>query len=63
MKTQLSDSEIVQCLIEAEQRKADSSLPTDVRIRSFETYAILLREASNRGFDYAEIIKKAKDAK
>ena len=54
-RTALTDAELWQCLSEAEQRKADGTLPIDVRIRSFETYAICLREASNRGFDYATL--------
>jgi hypothetical protein len=52
MKTQLTDAELWRAMVEAEERKADSSLPLDVRIRSFETYALCLREASNRGYSY-----------
>ena len=51
-RTALTDSELWQCLIEAEQRKADQSLPLDVRIRSFETYSLCLRSAHNRGHDH-----------
>ena len=53
MKTQLSDIELWQCLSDADERKSDSTLPIDVRVRSFETYARCLREAANRGYDYA----------
>ena len=52
MKTKLTNAELWQTMTEAEQRKSDSTLPIDVRVRSFETYAICLREAHNRGFDY-----------
>jgi hypothetical protein len=52
MKTKLTDQELWQCLAEAEERKSDSELPLDVRVRSMETYAICLREADNRGYDY-----------
>jgi hypothetical protein len=55
MKTHLSDAELWQCLDEADARKVDKSLPLDVRIRSFETYSICLREASNRGYDYSTL--------
>lgn len=58
-KTSLTDAELWQCLSEAEQRKSDSGLPIDVRVRSFETYSICLREADNRGFDYATLQAKA----
>ena len=52
MKTKLTDQELWQCLSDAEARKSDSGLPLDVRVRSAETYAICLREADNRGYDY-----------
>lgn len=52
-RTQLTDAELWQCMLEAEQRKADSQLPIDVRVRSSETFALCLREASNRGYDYS----------
>ncbi len=55
MKNKLTDKELWQCLAEAEARKSDSTLPLDVRVRSFETYAICLREADNRGYDYATL--------
>ena len=55
MKTKLTNQELWQCLAEAEERKSDSTLPLDVRIRSFETYSICLREADNRGYDYATL--------
>lgn len=55
MKTILTDAELWACLDEADARKSDSDLPLDVRIRSFETYAICLREASNRGYDYGTL--------
>lgn len=51
-KDRLSDAELWQCLAEAEARKADRELPLEVRIRSAETFALCLREASNRGYDY-----------
>jgi hypothetical protein len=59
-KTKLSDKELWQCLDEADARKADASLPIDVRVRSFETYSICLREATNRGYDYATLKAYAK---
>jgi hypothetical protein len=55
----LSDADLWRCLNEADHRKSDSSLPIDVRVRSFETYAICLREADNRGLDYATLKAKA----
>jgi len=51
----LTDQMLWQCLVEAEQRQRDSTLPIDVRIRSSETYALCLREADNRGHDYASL--------
>lgn len=54
-KTKLTDRELWQCLNEADQRRADSTLPIDVRVSSFETYSICLREASNRGYDYTTL--------
>jgi len=51
----LSDQDLWLCLIEAEQRKADADLPMDVRIRSFQTYNLCLREAKNRGLDYVSL--------
>lgn len=56
MKTKLTDAELWQAMTEAEQRKSDSALPIDVRVRSFETYAICLREAHSRGFDYGTLM-------
>lgn len=61
MKTQLSDIELWQCLNEADERKSDSTLPIDVRIRSFETYSLCLREAANRGYDYAGLKARAQE--
>ena len=58
-KQRLNDTELWQCLNEAEQRKLDGSLPIDVRIRSAETFAICLREASNRGYDYSTLKQAA----
>lgn len=55
----LTDAELWQCLSEAEARKSDKSLPIDVRVSSFETYSICLREADNRGFDYSTLRAKA----
>jgi hypothetical protein len=48
----MTNSMLHQCLIEAEQRKTDSTLPIDVRVRSFETYELLLRVAESRGLVY-----------
>jgi len=53
MKTKLTDAELWQCLDEAEHRKGDGTLPIDVRVRSAETFSLCLREAHNRGYDYA----------
>jgi hypothetical protein len=58
MQTKLSDAELWICLSEAESRKGNSNLPIDVRVRSFETYAICLREADNRGYDYKAALMK-----
>lgn len=55
----LTNKELYQCMIEAEQRKSDSDLPMDVRIRSMETFTICLREADNRGFDYSSLKQAA----
>jgi hypothetical protein len=54
-RSKLTDVELWLCLDEADTRKSDSSLPIDVRVRSFETYSICLREADNRGYDYATL--------
>lgn len=59
MQTKLTDQELWLAMSEAEARKSDSELPLDVRIRSFETYSICLREAHNRGFDYGTLKAKA----
>lgn len=55
----LTDAELWLCLSEAEARKSAKELPMDVRVRSFETYSICLREASNRGYDYSTLRAKA----
>jgi hypothetical protein len=55
MQTKLSDSELAVIMLEAESRKQNSTLPLDARIRSSETYALALREAHNRGYDYKSI--------
>lgn len=60
MRTALTDKELWTCLDEADARKSDNTLPIDVRIRSLETYAICLREADNRGYDYTTLKAKAK---
>lgn len=52
MKTQLTNAELWQSMIEAEQRKGDNALPIDVRVKSFKTYTMCLREAHRRGYDY-----------
>ncbi len=54
-QTKLSDKELWQCLKEADDRKSDGGLSIDVRVRSFETYSICLREADNRGYDYSTL--------
>ena len=54
-KTKLTDKELWTCLDEAEARRLDNTLPLDVRVRSFETYSICLREAHNRGYDYGTL--------
>jgi hypothetical protein len=51
---------LYQCLIEAEQRKADKTLPIDVRARSCETYTLLLRAAHNRGYDMQSLKEAVK---
>lgn len=43
------------CFTEAEQRKSDKSLPMDVRIRSAETCALLLRAADNAGHSHESL--------
>lgn len=48
----LTDEELWQCLCEAEARKADNSLPMDVRIRSFQTFSLCLHAAHERGLGY-----------
>lgn len=58
-KRHLTDAELWQCLDKADARKADGTLPIAVRVRSFETYSLCLREASNRGYDYASLKAKA----
>ena len=57
----LTDEMLWQCLDEADQRKCDGSLPMDVRIRSWQTYSLCLREVGNRGYDYSTF--KAKFAR
>ena len=51
----LSDQDLWLCLIEAEQRTANTALPMDVRIRSFQTYNLCLHVAKNRGLDYVSL--------
>ena len=51
----LSDQDLWLCLIEAEQRTANTDLPMDVRIRSFQTYNLCLHVAKNRGLDYVSL--------
>ena len=55
----MDDKMLYQCLVEAEQRKADKSLPIEVRVRSAETYALLLRAALDRGYDYGALKRAA----
>lgn len=55
----LSNADLWQAMSEAEARKADQTLPLDVRVRSNETYSLCLREAHNRGYDYAGLRKAA----
>lgn len=52
IKDPLSDQMLWKCLDEADQRKADPTLPLDVRISSAQTYAICLRAAADRGHTY-----------
>jgi hypothetical protein len=59
-KQRLSDCELWTCLDEADARKSDKTLSIDVRVRSAETYSICLREAHNRGYDYATLKAIAK---
>jgi hypothetical protein len=54
-KQRLSDCELWDCLIEADARKSDKTLPIDVRVCSAETYALCLCEAHNRGYDYTTL--------
>jgi hypothetical protein len=58
----LPDAYLWQCLDEADQRRADKSLPLEVRVRSAETYALCLLEAQNRGYDYAGLRTAASKA-
>lgn len=53
---------LLQCLIEAEARKRDDTLPMDVRIRSTETFSLLLRRADNEGlmFTGGKLVAKPK---
>ena len=51
-QTKLTDAQLRACLSEADARRANCSLPIDLRVRSFKTYAICLREAVNRGLSY-----------
>ena len=62
MKTKLTDAELWQAMTEAEARKADRTLTIDARVRSFETYALCLREAHSRGFDYGTLKAAANGA-
>ena len=55
MKTKLTDAELWQTLAQAESIKHDKTLDIAVRIRSAETIALCLREAANRGMDYAAL--------
>jgi hypothetical protein len=57
MQTALTDSQLWQCLNEADARKSDGSLPIDVRVRSLQTYTLCLREAHKRGYDYTTMKK------
>jgi hypothetical protein len=51
-RSKLTHRELWACLSEADARRSNGNLPIDVRVRSFETYAICLREAANRGLGY-----------
>jgi hypothetical protein len=55
----LEDVMLYQCLIEAEARKNDISLPIEVRIRSFETYNLCLQSAADRGYDLQSLKEAA----
>lgn len=54
-QTILTDTELWLCIDEADKRRADSSWPIDVRVRSFETYSLLLQVAKSRGYSYATL--------
>lgn len=54
-KAALTDRELWDCLTEADARRADTSLPLGVRIRSCETYSLCLRALTDRGHDYATL--------
>ena len=58
-KHNLSLPELWQCMIEAETRQRDSSLPLDVRIRSAETANLCLQAAGIRGYSYEAFRKSA----
>jgi hypothetical protein len=51
----INDIELWRCLDNAEQMKSDRELPLDVRVRAFGTYAVCLRAAHDRGYDYATL--------
>ena len=58
-KPRMTDAMLWRCLDDADQRKSDPTLPLDARIRSFESYAMCLEEAGNRGYDYTGLRKAA----
>lgn len=51
MKMRLSAAELLQAYYYSEDRRLDRTLPIDVRVRSAETAALVLREAAERGLD------------
>jgi hypothetical protein len=55
IRRNLTNAELWQSMIEAEQRKGDNALPIDVRVKWFQTYTMCLREAHRRGLDYAAL--------
>jgi hypothetical protein len=58
----MTNAELWQVMIEAEQRKGDSALPIDARVRSLQTYTMCLREAQRRGFNYTTLQDAARNA-
>ena len=51
----MDDKMLYVCLVEADNRKQNKELSLEVRARSAETYAMLLKVAASRGYDFKSL--------